>query len=120
MGVWQGWNTVTNDRRIAPLEENTQPAPKVGDRLCLVLPSVPSQGSSELLHLSHCAGVPTTKGLGHQRQEGDALSSALLLCPIYFPGVGMVKGMASSVGSAWQCCALDGRDDGDPKMESKT
>ena len=61
--------------------------------------SVPRKGRSQFLHLPLGRGVPAHKGLGHGRQENQALPHARLLIPVKLPLVGMVQGEASSIGS---------------------
>ena len=63
----QGRHPIAQDSGIAPLEEDAHPAPQVGDGLAFVLPCVPCRGSTQLLNLSLCNRVPTTKGFCNQR-----------------------------------------------------
>ena len=95
------WNPVPKNGSIAALQQDAHSAPHMGDSFSLLLPSVACQRSSQLLHLSSSFRVPPLKGFRHNWQEGDPLPSALLFCPIQFPPIGMVKGMASSIGRSW-------------------
>ena len=80
-GSREGWHTIAQYGRVAPLEKHPKPSPQVGDSLTLLLPCVPGQGCSQLLHLPLCHIVPAAKGFCHNRQEGNPLCSALLLGP---------------------------------------
>ena len=68
----------TEDGGIAPLEEDAHPAPQVGDGLAFLLPRVPCQGGTQLLHLPLCPRVPATKSLSHHGQESNALPPVYL------------------------------------------
>ena len=98
MGSRQGRHSIAQDSGIAPLEEDSQPAPEVGCCLSLLLPRVPGKGSSQFLHLPLCSGVPTAKGFGDEGKESNPLPPALLLCSIRLPAVCVVQGVAGSVG----------------------
>ena len=105
-------------RRMAALPRwsrmpNAHPAPQVGDGLPFLLPSVPREGSAKLLDLSLCTRMPSTKGLCHQGQEGNALSPTQLLCLIHFLVIGMVQSMTSCLCSCWHGGSLEGSDNGD-------
>ena len=104
------WNPVPENCCIAALQQDALSAPQMGDSFSLLLPSVACQRSSQLLHLSSSFRVPPPKGFRHNRQEGDPLPSAFLLCPIQLSPIGMAKGMASSIGCSWQTYVLDGGD----------
>ena len=67
----------------------------------------------QFLHLPLGRWVPAPKGLGHERQESQALPTARLLSPIKLPFVAVVQGEASLIGSSWHCDDLDGGGDFD-------
>ena len=94
MGPRLGEHPVAQDGGIAPLEEDAHPAPEMGDGFPFLLPSVPCKGGAQLLNLSLCSRVPATKGICHHGQEGNALPSAFLLCPIHLPAKSVVEGMS--------------------------
>ena len=96
---------VAKDCCISPLEKYTQPAPKVGDCLCLVLSRVPGKSDTQLLHRPLSTRVPTPKGLRHKRLEGNPLPPALLCSTIHFAAIGEVKGMPT--GRSRTCLKLN-------------
>ena len=98
MGSRQGRHSIAQNGGIAPLEEDSQPAPEVGCCLGLLLPRVPGKGCSQFLNLPLRSGVPTAKGFGDEGKESNPLPPALLLCSIRLPAVCVVQGVAGSVG----------------------
>ena len=68
---------------------------------------------TQLLHFSSRIGVPSPKGLCHDRQDGEPLSPALLLCSIHFPLKGVGQGMTRQITCTWHSVVLEGGDNSD-------
>ena len=88
------WNTVAEDGRIAALQQDTQPSPKVPHCLPLLLPCLACKSCSQLPYLPHCCRVPAAKGLYSQGKEGNSLSPAVLCCSPRLPVKGEGEGIA--------------------------
>ena len=109
MGWWESWHPVAKNCCVAPLQQDPQSPPEVPDRLPLLLPSVPCQGSPHLLHLSGGNLVPATKGLHRQGNKVDAFPSAVLRGTIDFPLKGKLESVPRVDGSlivVVYCCTF--------------
>ena len=72
-------NPVSQNRSVAPLQQNCQTIPEVVDRLALFLSRVPGKRRAKFLDLPLPHTVPPTKSFCCQREESNTLSSAQLV-----------------------------------------
>ena len=80
MWWWEVGNPVSQNRSVAPLQQNCQTIPEVVDSLALLLSRVPGKRRDKLLDLPLPNTVLPTKSFCCQRKESHTLPPAQLLC----------------------------------------